>query len=210
LKLSKLAQARWIEDINDEEEEIEKALEDGPLALMNEIFPFDGRPKTIMSRKASMINGVGYIRSESTVEPRINQTAALSKGEYVRSTESNDNHVIQITPPEAIAIAEPAVDKAPFKNDQSSNYVLVEIPEEKDGDDIVQINPKLDAEIKPSIKSDIEVKVVLLGDIESDYTEDDSSSYQESSVSDSSTQPMTNSTWKPSVRAGLPSLRKNA
>jgi hypothetical protein len=249
LKLSKLAQARWVEDINDEEEEIEKALEDGPLALMNEIFPFDGRPLTIMRSRKPTVSGSSYIRSEIASE-HINQTSILSKDEYVRSTESNAHHVIQIIPLlEAIVTAEPAIDKQFHSNNfkgshQSSSVMhvgthsLVEIPEEpvKQGsnhqlveNDVLSISTqqlnmtKADSDINPPINKGIVVKnksvpefkvverVVILGDIESDYTEDDSSSYQESSVSDSSAQPITESIWKPSFRGGrLPSLRKNA
>lgn len=194
LKLNKLAQVRWIEDINDEEEQEEQEI--GPIALMQDIFPFNEKPVSHIVTKTV------YVRSKDDPAERLN-TNPLS---YVRSTEVmiNENAIEQDCPrPGEIETKMPMLRN--FKKNSSKDLETALIP------NVVIEIPEKAAEVKVKVihkgpvnpkKVDIETESRLrtgTGEIESDSTEDDSASYQESNKSDGFSLPAlpSVSSWRP-------------
>lgn len=95
LKLNKLSQVQWIQDINDEEVTYE--YEEGPIALMNDIFPF--APKLIKIEKGNTTKNVivktEYVRriDDDENEPVYKRTGVISPG----SPENSSAPIVPIT-----------------------------------------------------------------------------------------------------------------
>lgn len=200
LKLSKLAQAKWIEDINDEDEEKEEEI--GPIALMNDIFPFDGRPQTINKRAT-------YIRSHDANAIMPTSRAPLYENEYIRSKDDQSAemqerpvqmHVNQIN--SNIQMHVSMRHSHERLSAKSSNASMIEkhiYPTKNDNFvdmtdklpnkypslvEATEKNPKDEELLNQKLMKKTE-KIVRVGEIESDYTEDDFESHQDINASGS-------------------------
>jgi hypothetical protein len=217
LKLNKLAQVRWIEDINDEEEN-EQEKEIGPIDLMRDIFPFDGKERPasqIVPKSSTYVRSSehiqeaplgAYVRSQEEISAEIKGNAMPAIPETHIVPISAQSHAIHLMMENSISSNAPltgardANDEEPI-SPMSIQSVAIDIPREE--------TPNPSKEDSKTNKHQPQVPVSV-GDIESDFTEDDSESYQESMSDTSSIAPA--KLWRPPaghLRGPLYNLRNN-